>query len=268
MRRRPSGSEDEASRSDPTSTAHDDDSIATRAPHYHNQHHQHQSLNHNLTHAGVRPPLPASSSAAGLAQEDLATHGRRRSNGTHAAWGGGAAAATTGPGGTVASGGSNSAGVGGVLAGTGLVGGGGNISGGTPTAIAAVSSSTAAVAAAAAAAAAVADNKEMLAIRAALKEDDTMREHERLSRRRLLRLRNPWSCAPLTLAVMAAAVMLILVIAQSFLHRQLDAKGCAMSYMSSTFVHFPDFDNEHTRFASKYSLYLYREGGIDEDPRV
>lgn len=41
-----------------------------------------------------------------------------------------------------------------------------------------------------------------------------------------------------------------------------------MSYMRPAFAKFPDFDTEHTRFASKYSLYLYREGGIDEDTRV
>jgi len=65
---------------------------------------------------------------------------------------------------------------------------------------------------------------------------------------------------------MAAA--LLFMIAQSFLTRQLDPNGCAMSYMRTSFVRFPDFDTEHTRFASKYSLYLYRELEIDEDTRV
>ena len=41
-----------------------------------------------------------------------------------------------------------------------------------------------------------------------------------------------------------------------------------MSYMRAMFAPFSDFDTEHTRFASKYSLYLYREGGVDEDTRV
>ena len=41
-----------------------------------------------------------------------------------------------------------------------------------------------------------------------------------------------------------------------------------MSYMRPAFTRFSDFDTEHTRFASKYSLYLYREGGVDEDTRV
>lgn len=41
-----------------------------------------------------------------------------------------------------------------------------------------------------------------------------------------------------------------------------------MSYMRAAFAKFDDFDTEHTRFATKYSLYLYREGGIDEDTRV
>lgn len=41
-----------------------------------------------------------------------------------------------------------------------------------------------------------------------------------------------------------------------------------MSYMMPSFARFSDFDTEYTRFASKYSLYLYREGGVDEDTRV
>lgn len=41
-----------------------------------------------------------------------------------------------------------------------------------------------------------------------------------------------------------------------------------MSYMRPYFAKYDDFDTEHTRFATKYSLYLYREGGVDEDIRV
>jgi glycosylphosphatidylinositol deacylase len=52
---------------------------------------------------------------------------------------------------------------------------------------------------------------------------------------------------------------------QSFLTKQLDIKGCEMSYMRPTYSKFDEFDNEHTRFAGKYSLYLYREWGIDEE---
>ena len=80
--------------------------------------------------------------------------------------------------------------------------------------------------------------------------------------------RKPWSCSILTLATATCAILLLATIARSFLTRQLDPKGCGMSYMRPSFAHFPDFDTEHTRFASKYSLYLYREGGIDEDIRV
>lgn len=41
-----------------------------------------------------------------------------------------------------------------------------------------------------------------------------------------------------------------------------------MSYMRPSYARLNDFDTEHTRFASKYSLYLYREQGIDEDVKV
>ncbi|KKY15939.1 putative gpi inositol-deacylase [Phaeomoniella chlamydospora] len=37
-----------------------------------------------------------------------------------------------------------------------------------------------------------------------------------------------------------------------------------MSMMSPTYIKLSGFDTEHTRFATKYSLYLYREEGVDE----
>lgn len=82
------------------------------------------------------------------------------------------------------------------------------------------------------------------------------------------RPRSPWSCSTLTLFATALASFMAFVIVQSFLTRQLDSKGCAMSYMAPAFAKFSDFDTEHTRFASKYSLYLYRERGIDEDTKA
>ena len=33
--------------------------------------------------------------------------------------------------------------------------------------------------------------------------------------------------------------------------------------MSPTFIRMVEFDTEHTRFASKYNLFLYREEGVD-----
>lgn len=82
------------------------------------------------------------------------------------------------------------------------------------------------------------------------------------------RPRSAWYCSPITFATTLLAVLLALAIFRSFSTRQLDPDGCSMSYMRAGFAKFEDFDTEHTRFASKYSLYLYREGGIDEDTRV
>lgn len=82
------------------------------------------------------------------------------------------------------------------------------------------------------------------------------------------RLRSPWACSTLTFSVSACAIMLLLAIAQSFLSLQLDPKGCAMSYMMPSFHRYQEFDTEHTRFASKYSLYLYRERNVDQDVRA
>jgi pimeloyl-ACP methyl ester carboxylesterase len=82
------------------------------------------------------------------------------------------------------------------------------------------------------------------------------------------RMRNPWSCSTLTFATSICAIVLLTTILHSFFTRQQDPKGCAMSYMRPAFARYSDFDTEHTRFATKYSLYLYREGGVDEDTRV
>ena len=82
------------------------------------------------------------------------------------------------------------------------------------------------------------------------------------------RPRSPWSCSFLTLLVTMTAVALLLGSYRSVVSRQRDVPGCRMSYMRPAFAKFNDFDTEHTRFASKYSLYLYREGGVDEDTRV
>ena len=86
--------------------------------------------------------------------------------------------------------------------------------------------------------------------------------------RRQVRIRNPWACSLLTLTAALSAILLMLFTLHSFRTRQLDSKGCDMYYTRSMFFNFADFDTEHTRFASKYSLHLYREVGFDEDPKV
>jgi glycosylphosphatidylinositol deacylase len=92
---------------------------------------------------------------------------------------------------------------------------------------------------------------------------DNMAEAE--NRRWRLRLRNPWACSVYTLVTTVVGFTALFVMAQSFLTKQLDVKGCDMSYMRPMYSKFDDFDTEHTRFATKYSMYLYREWGIDED---
>ncbi|KAI7265512.1 GPI inositol-deacylase-like protein [Hortaea werneckii] len=94
------------------------------------------------------------------------------------------------------------------------------------------------------------------------------REPPEYLRKQRAQLRGPWTCSYLTLATTACSILLLATIMRSFFTLQMDPKGCAMSYMRPAFARFADFDTEHTRFASKYSLYLYREGGVDEDTRV
>ena len=82
------------------------------------------------------------------------------------------------------------------------------------------------------------------------------------------RARSPWSSSILTVTATALAFVLLLSIVHAFLTRQLDPKGCDMCWSRPIYIKFSDFDTEHTRFASKYSLHLLRERGFDEDPKV
>lgn len=38
--------------------------------------------------------------------------------------------------------------------------------------------------------------------------------------------------------------------------------------MRPSYIHYHEFDTEHTRFATKYSLYLYREQGFDDEHKL
>ena len=82
------------------------------------------------------------------------------------------------------------------------------------------------------------------------------------------RARSPWACSLLTISVTTLSAIALLFIVHAFLTRQLDPKGCDMCWSRPIYMNFSDFDTEHTRFASKYNLYLYREGGFDEDRKV
>ncbi|RWA03622.1 hypothetical protein EKO27_g11481 [Xylaria grammica] len=87
-------------------------------------------------------------------------------------------------------------------------------------------------------------------------------------RNRQFQPKSPWAISLWTIFTSMVGIMLLISILYSSANLQCDPKGCRMSWMSPSFVHFSDFDTEHTRFASKYSLYLYREQGIDNGPKV
>ncbi|KAH8705927.1 putative GPI maturation protein [Talaromyces proteolyticus] len=82
-------------------------------------------------------------------------------------------------------------------------------------------------------------------------------------RGRQFRLRSPWSVSILSLSTALAGVFFFLFIMHSFMRRPLGADGCQTPLMSPTYLKMLGFDAEHTRFASKYNLYLYREEGVD-----
>ncbi|KAK4165194.1 GPI inositol-deacylase [Cladorrhinum sp. PSN259] len=82
------------------------------------------------------------------------------------------------------------------------------------------------------------------------------------------RLRSPWGISLFALVASITGIGFLLAVIHSSVTRQLDPKGCRMSYMRPSYAKLDDFDTEHTRLASKYSLYLYREQGVDHDTKV
>ncbi|CAK7211512.1 GPI inositol deacylase [Sporothrix bragantina] len=84
------------------------------------------------------------------------------------------------------------------------------------------------------------------------------------------RARSPWAITLLTLSASLLGALLLGLILKSLVTRQfeMDPKGCRMSYMRPSYAHLSEFDTEHTRFASKYSLYLYREQGVDDETKL
>ncbi|KAI1268740.1 GPI inositol-deacylase [Xylariaceae sp. FL1019] len=87
-------------------------------------------------------------------------------------------------------------------------------------------------------------------------------------RTRHVQPQSPWRLSLLALVTSLAGIAILVSIVYSAGNLQCDPKGCRMSWMSPSYVPFTDFDTEHTRFASKYSLYLYREQGIETRPKV
>ncbi|KAI0888846.1 PGAP1-domain-containing protein [Annulohypoxylon maeteangense] len=79
---------------------------------------------------------------------------------------------------------------------------------------------------------------------------------------------NPWAISILTLFTSVLGIGLLFGVLYSSTTLHCDPKGCRMSWMSPSYAKFSDFDTEHTRFATKYSLYLYREQGFDNGPKI
>lgn len=92
-------------------------------------------------------------------------------------------------------------------------------------------------------------------------ETDTMEQSE--WRRR--RLRGPWRSSLLVIFTTALSIFLLFSVINSFMTRHRDPVGCEQPWMRPIYGKYKGFDTEHTRFASKYGLYLYREGGMNED---
>ncbi|KAK9493600.1 PGAP1-like protein-domain-containing protein [Lipomyces doorenjongii] len=81
----------------------------------------------------------------------------------------------------------------------------------------------------------------------------------KFTRRRLLSQHGSY----LTITVVIFSAFTIASILYSFLTRQLDSKGCREIWLAPSYARIKSFDSAHTKFASKYALYLYREQGYD-----
>ncbi|OJD18427.1 GPI inositol-deacylase [Emergomyces pasteurianus Ep9510] len=90
---------------------------------------------------------------------------------------------------------------------------------------------------------------------------DNSMEGQRLRRSRV---QIPWSCSLLTLSLTFLSALAFFGIVHSYMTRQIDPQGCKTPRMMPTYIKLIGFDTEHTRFASKYGLYLYRERSVDE----
>jgi hypothetical protein len=78
----------------------------------------------------------------------------------------------------------------------------------------------------------------------------------------------PRGCSLVSFILACLSVAFLGLVAHSFLNLQRDPKGCKMSFMYPSYAKLTDFDTEHTRFATKYSLYLYREQKMDVSMEV
>ncbi|KYK59672.1 hypothetical protein DCS_00806 [Drechmeria coniospora] len=77
-----------------------------------------------------------------------------------------------------------------------------------------------------------------------------------------------WSLSLVALVTAGLGVALLIAILDSLVNHHAEPKGCRMSYMRPSYIHYSEFDTEHTRFATKYSLYLYREQGMDDGNKL
>ncbi|KAI0014289.1 PGAP1-domain-containing protein [Xylariaceae sp. FL0662B] len=106
----------------------------------------------------------------------------------------------------------------------------------------------------------------------AISPDDPLNQGERRAawraRNRQPRPQSPWAISLVTFLTSVTGIALLLAVLYSSTALHCDRKGCRMSWMSPSYAKFHDFDTEHTRFASKYSLYLYREQGLDTGSKI
>ncbi|KAJ1990520.1 GPI inositol deacylase [Dimargaris cristalligena] len=71
-------------------------------------------------------------------------------------------------------------------------------------------------------------------------------------------------CTVILWALATFAVGFLAIMLHVFFQQQVEPRGCDLFYMYPNYIRQNGLDLSRTRFASKYRLYLYREGGVDE----
>ncbi|KAJ2808264.1 GPI inositol deacylase [Coemansia guatemalensis] len=66
-----------------------------------------------------------------------------------------------------------------------------------------------------------------------------------------------------TIVLLMVSALLGLLAAHSYFHGQTDAPNCAMSYSRPQYIEQTEFGRSWTRYSTKYTLFLYREGLVN-----
>ena len=95
------------------------------------------------------------------------------------------------------------------------------------------------------------------------------REYDLISRvRHLAKLPATWSRAMLGILMLLTVAFVYATYLSFMLRDPINASQCQMAYMSPGYIRLEGLDRQHSKYAGKYSLWLYREQGWDLSNKV